>query len=133
MTHVLWNYLARANLQFPKDLHRVRTAQARTPQFIEMYICEALWQSHTHPHARAMADYLEAEVWEALDRLGEHNGRPRSDALRDVVNMLTEALEREPDNALLEMRLQRRLKGMETAEIIEQVREGTVLSEERMG
>ena len=119
----LWNYLARVHLKFDKDLRHVRAAQACTRRYIENYIRDEVWVSYMHPHERAMAYYLEAEVWEALDQLGEHHGRPRSTDLKDVVDMLTKALRHEPENVMVEKELQRRLAEKELAEMIGEVTE----------
>lgn len=125
MRCLIWNNLAQANLKFPNDLEHVRTAQKLTLRIIDQCECNDVRLGDLPPggYEHTNVYYLEAEVWEVLDQLGEHNGRPRSDALGDVVRMLTEALRHEPINAMLKKELQRRLKERTTAEMIEEVRE----------
>lgn len=135
MRCLIWNHLARANLKFHKDIQHVRTAQAWLLRIMDTYIYSQ-WQPGTHESA--MLYYLNAEIWEALDQLGEHTGRPRSDTLQDVVCMLTQALHHEPGNAMLKQELERRQRERRTAEVIEEARkwerdEGRVLSRERIG
>lgn len=134
MRYLIWNHLARANLKFHRDIQHVRTAQACVLRIMDAYI-DSQWQSGTHEFA--MIHYLEAEIWEALDQLGEHTGRPRSDTLQDVISMLTHALGHEPGNAMLKQELERRQREKRTAEVIEEARkwerdEGRVLSRERI-
>lgn len=69
-----------------------------------------------------MTCYLKAEVWGALHRLGEHNDDPRcrSEALEDVIGMLTEALQYEPENPTWQRELERRRKEKANAEALEE-------------
>lgn len=99
--------LARAYLKFSENVRHVRAAQ----YLADPLSGEHLFGTMNHDnHAEAMAFYLKAEVWEALDHLGEHNvdQHRRSDALGDVIEMLTEALKSEPENPMLQQELKRR-------------------------
>lgn len=111
--------LARAHLKFSEDVRHVRAAQSLAHQnsqgvsFFDTFLDGG--------HQRAMTCYLKAEVWEALDQLGEHNDDPRcrSEALEDVIGMLTEALQYEPENPTLQQELERRRKEKANAEALE--------------
>ncbi len=133
MTYILWNRFARANLEFPKELQHVLAARVFARLFINSCKRNLVWQSDTHAHERAMDHYLEVEVWEALDRLGWQTCRTRSDSLRDVVRMLKEALEHEPGNTMLEKKLQRMLKEMTEAQIIEEAIDDEAIDMEERG
>ena len=121
MQYKLVKVLARANSKFPKDLTRIRTTQHLAHQVVKMRSPSAL--PVESGHEKAMDHYLEAEIWEALDQLGEHKGRPRSQALRDVIKMLKRALRHEPENSVWQQELMKRQKEKENAKTIEDVME----------
>ena len=106
MWHSLYTYLARAYLEFPKDVQCVRAAQTVARRNVT-YLPGSFAQG---AHGVAMAWYLRAEIWEALDGLGEHDGGPRSEALGEVIGFLMKALRHEPTNPTLRQELTRRLK-----------------------
>ena len=125
--------LAEAYLKFPKDIQHVRAAQALLQPMVKLSRDGA---GLDDAHEWAIVHYLDAEAWEALDQLGEHNGRPRSEALRDVIQMLMQAVQREPKNPVFQQELKRRQKEKATADMMEEVREmekgeGKVQSRER--
>lgn len=123
MRLIIYSNLARANLRFHSDLQQVRSAQDFVWLIRGIRARDAMWPEHPGGHEDAMVFYLEAEVWEAFDQLGEHNNRPRSGALREVVNMLTEALRHEPGNDMLQKELLGRLEEKKKAEAIEAARQ----------
>ena len=112
MHYSLTENLARAYLKFPKDLHYVRAAAS-----VAYGIHSVGWDPS--PHEDAMAYYLDVEVWEALDQLGEHNDRLRSQALEDVIWLLSEALHHEPENLMLQQEMKTRQKEKATAKALE--------------
>ena len=112
--------LAEAYLKFPKDVQHVRAAQALLQPMVNIARDDA---GHGDAHECARVQYLAAEAWEALDQLGGHNGRPRSEALRDVIQMLTQALQHEPKNPVFQHELKRRQKEKAAADMMEEVRE----------
>ena len=128
MYHSISMSLARAYLKFPKDVQCVRAAQdlARRAHIIVRRGSEAYgpgsWDGGAHE--AAMRFYLQAEIWEARDGLGEHDGGPRSEALRDVTRLLMRALRYEPTNPTLRQELMRRLKEKAAAEKMEQEMKG---------
>ena len=71
------------------------------------------WNSPPMGHKAAVAFYLEACFWDSLDRLGNHDDDRRSDCLEELVRTLREGLRHEPDNALLEEMLMRRVDELE--------------------
>ena len=118
MQCLIWNILARANLSFSEDLQHVRTAWHLTQRIISRCRCYQLASKDAEfEHDNVYS--LESMVWEALDQLGEYNDVPRSHALDDVVEYLRNAVRREPENAMLERKLQRRLKEQQEAEMVE--------------
>ena len=125
MRYITWNHLARANLEFHSSSRHVRTAQAWVQRIMGTDIYKGGWADM---HELAMLFYLKAEVWEALDQLGEHTRRPRSEflieeviqflrgtrshprfeTLAEVIYILRDALHYEPGNAMLKRELERR-------------------------
>ena len=121
MQCLIWNKLARASLRFSKNPQQVRTAWKFTQRIIDRCTCYQLGCKDVElEHDNVYT--LETMVWEALDQLGEYNKVPRSHALRDVVESLRRAIGREPENAMLEKELQRRVKEKQEAEMVEDVR-----------
>ena len=84
MVYLSRRNLAQAYLKLPKDVQRVRAAQALLQPMVNLARDGA---GHDDAHEYARVQYLVAEAWEALGQLREHNGRPRSEALRDVIQM----------------------------------------------
>ena len=129
---LIWNKLARASLRFSKNLQQVRTAWKLTQLIIKQCRCYELGCKDVDlEHDNVYT--LETMVWEALDQLGEYKKLVRSRALRVVVEFLRKAIAREPGNAMLEEKLQRRVKEQQEAERIEDARkmkndEGKVMS-----
>lgn len=112
--------LAEAYLKSPKDVQHVRAAQALLQPMVNIARDGA---GHGDAHECPRVQYLAAEAWEALDQLGGHNGRPRSEAFRDVIQMLTQALQHEPKNPVFQHELKRRQKEKAAADMMEEVRE----------
>ncbi|CAD6585480.1 MAG: hypothetical protein ASARMPREDX12_002009 [Alectoria sarmentosa] len=132
----IWQSLAQAHLKFHKDLKHVRAARMWVLWIIKVHTCcpvERVRHWRTRGHENAMVYYLEAEIWEALDQLGEHNCCPRSTALGDVVSMLTAALTHEPGNAMLEREQIRRRTEKKMAETMEELMEMETQMEEDEG
>ena len=121
MTGILWEKLARAYLEFPKDLQHVRAALTLAESYLDSCDLDWVFQPDTHAHERAMGHYLKAEIWDALDQLGENNWRTRPDALRNVVTILEDGLQLEPGNPTLLEERHRRLKEIEEAKTMEKV------------
>lgn len=123
LEYITYNNLARAHLRLHTDLQHVRTAQAWA-RYIVHYVRDCMLYAALprDSHELAMAHYQEAEVWEALDQLGEHTGRLHSEALDDVITMLAEALKNEPGNTMLEQELERRREEKKTAETDEKLK-----------
>ena len=129
---LIWDKLARASLKFFEDPQQLSTAWKLTQRIIKGCRCyEMGCKDAKLDHDNVYT--LKTMVWEAFDQLGEYNNLSRSHALRVVVECLRKAVSREPGNAMLEEKLQRRVKEQQEAERIEDARtteddEGKVMS-----
>ena len=118
---LIWNKLARASLTFSEDPQHVLTACKLTQRILSRCQCyqpecKVVELEHDNVHT------LIVMAWEALDQLEEYRNVPRSHAVQDLVESLSKAVSRCPDNAMLEKELQRRLKEKQEAEMVEDVR-----------
>lgn len=122
-----------AERHIESDIH-TRLAWAWLDMGDEKHVCEAhsstitiiggdtqdgYWNLPPMGHKAAMAFYLKAHVWEAFDRLGDHDTYERSFYLGDLVRILREGLRHDPFNPLLEAELQKRVIELETEHMME--------------
>ena len=122
MQCLIWRKLARASLNFFEDPQQVRTAwKLLTQRVIVRCRCYQLGGKDVELQHDNVSTLIHM-AWEALDQLGEYNDVPRSHALRVVVSTLRNAIWRESDNAMLKKELQRRLKELQEAERVEDIR-----------
>ena len=114
----LFKALTRAHLVDCEDVQRRSVAKTLAKRISASY--RRRDQRGQVPYDTTALPLLVAEMWEVLDQLGEHDGRPCSKALGIVISMLTAALQHEPTNTTL----QQVLKRMQKAKAVADLREG---------
>ena len=118
MRYDLYKALIRALLTDCEYVQRKGVGKILAERILESYSRKDHWgQKRYDTTALAL---LVAEMWEVLDQLGVHDGRPTSQTLRIVISMLTGALQHEPSNTTL-------------PQVLKRIRRAKVLADSREG
>ena len=113
----LFKTLVRAYLIDCEDVQRKGAAKNLTRRIFASYTRKDQWGRG--PHEKAMIMSLLVETLDALDQLGVHKDRPRSQVLQLVIAVLTKALQYDPTNTTWQQELERRQKEKAVAETLE--------------